>query len=55
MHEIDNLSAQTSSLHLAISFVDEGARNGNIEVHDTGDVVGIHNRKVLLVSARNCC
>ena len=49
MHEIHNLIAQARGLHLAISLVNECARDCNIEVHDARHVVRINDREVLLI------
>ena len=49
MHVVDDFVPQTLSLDFIVTFVDEGARDCNIQVHDTSYIRCIDNCKVLLV------
>ena len=50
---IANLISEAICFHFAISLVNECARHGNVQVHQTTDKSCVYNRKVLLVGLRN--
>ena len=51
MHEVDDLIAKRLCLHLIVALGKECAGDGDVQVHDAGNVSGVDDRKVVAVSA----
>ena len=51
VHEVDDLIAKRLRLHLVVALGKECAGDGDVQVHDAGDVSGVHDCKVVAVGA----
>ena len=50
---INNLTPEVVCFQLSIPAIDQRAANCNIQVHQTNHILGVHKRKVCLISVKN--